>query len=193
MEVGDSYGTIGGRRITGPEGDRNTTARATESTNMGLWDSQILTNQPKNIQRLDRSLPTHMEHMCTWSSRGSQTSVMEAVPKAVEAVACTWNMIFCLGWLIWLQCERAQLALQRLGVPKEYPGGTPSQRLRGWGMEEELWEGNWERDSGYGCVWTFTHTLEPLCVHWELVSIISTLGSSCIHTNAGKAGGDYYV
>jgi hypothetical protein len=47
MELGDSYGRIGGR-ITGPEGVRNSTGKPTESTNLHPWDSQRLNYQPKN-------------------------------------------------------------------------------------------------------------------------------------------------
>ena len=38
MELGDSYGRIGGR-IVGPKGDRNLTGRPTEPTNLDLWSS----------------------------------------------------------------------------------------------------------------------------------------------------------
>ena len=59
MEVRDSYGRVGGR-IEGPEGDRNSTGRPTESTNLDPWGSQRLNHQPKNIHRLDLGLPAHM-------------------------------------------------------------------------------------------------------------------------------------
>jgi hypothetical protein len=59
IELVDSYGRIG-ERITGPEGDRNSTGRPTESTNLDSWDSQSLNHEPKNIHRLDLSLPAHM-------------------------------------------------------------------------------------------------------------------------------------
>jgi hypothetical protein len=36
MELGDSYGSIGGR-IIGPKGDSNCTARPTEATNLVPW------------------------------------------------------------------------------------------------------------------------------------------------------------
>jgi hypothetical protein len=36
--LGNSYGRIGGR-IMGPEGDKNSTGRLTESTNLDPWDS----------------------------------------------------------------------------------------------------------------------------------------------------------
>jgi hypothetical protein len=58
MEVGDSYGRVGGR-IEGPEWDRNSTGRPTESTNLDLWSSQRLSHQPKNIPRLERG-PWHV-------------------------------------------------------------------------------------------------------------------------------------
>jgi hypothetical protein len=59
MELGDSYGRLGGR-IVGPEGDRNSTGKPTESTNQGPWGSQRLTYQPKNIYGLNLDLPEHM-------------------------------------------------------------------------------------------------------------------------------------
>jgi hypothetical protein len=40
MELGDSYGRIGGR-IVGSEGDRNSTGRPTESTNLYPWDFSV--------------------------------------------------------------------------------------------------------------------------------------------------------
>jgi hypothetical protein len=41
MELGDSYEITGGR-IVGPEWDRNSTVRSTESTNLDPWGSQSL-------------------------------------------------------------------------------------------------------------------------------------------------------
>jgi hypothetical protein len=38
MKLGDSYRRIG-RRISGPEGDRNFTGRPTETTNLDPWGS----------------------------------------------------------------------------------------------------------------------------------------------------------
>jgi hypothetical protein len=64
MELGDAYGRTGGR-TAGPEGDRNSTGRPTESTNLDPWDSQSLNQQPKNIHRLDLCLPAHMQQMCS--------------------------------------------------------------------------------------------------------------------------------
>ena len=48
MELEDSYGRIGGR-TTGLEGDRNSTGKPTESTNLDTWGSQRLSQQPKNL------------------------------------------------------------------------------------------------------------------------------------------------
>ena len=56
MEVGGSYGKTEGR-ITGPEGDRNSTRRPTEATNL---DAQSFKHQSKNIYGLDLGLPAHM-------------------------------------------------------------------------------------------------------------------------------------
>ena len=43
---------IGGR-INSPEGDRNSTGRPTESTNLNPWGSQRLNHQPKSINVLE--------------------------------------------------------------------------------------------------------------------------------------------
>jgi hypothetical protein len=63
MKLGDCYGRIRGR-FEGPEGDRNSKGRPTESTNLDPWGSQNLNHQPKNIHRLDLGLPTHMQQLC---------------------------------------------------------------------------------------------------------------------------------
>jgi hypothetical protein len=44
VELGSSYGRIEGR-IVGPEGNKNSTGRPTESTNLDPWDSQRLNHQ----------------------------------------------------------------------------------------------------------------------------------------------------
>ena len=51
MELGDSYGRVGGR-IMGPEGDRNSTGRSSESTNLDPLGYQSLNYQPKSEHRL---------------------------------------------------------------------------------------------------------------------------------------------
>jgi hypothetical protein len=58
MELGDSYGRIGGM-ISGPKGDKNSTEKP-ESTNLDLRGSQILNHQTNNIHRLDLGLSAHM-------------------------------------------------------------------------------------------------------------------------------------
>jgi hypothetical protein len=52
MKLGDSCGRIVGR-ISGPEGDRNSIGRPTESTNLDPWGSQSLNHQLKKILGLD--------------------------------------------------------------------------------------------------------------------------------------------
>jgi hypothetical protein len=64
MELGDSNGKIEGR-IAGLYGDRNSTGRQTESTNLDPWGSQRLNHQPKNTHRLDIDLSVHMWQMCS--------------------------------------------------------------------------------------------------------------------------------
>ena len=70
MELGDSYGRIGGR-IVGPEGDTNSTGIPTESTNLDPWGSQSLNHLPKNIHGLDLGFPTHKQHICSVVFLGS--------------------------------------------------------------------------------------------------------------------------
>ena len=48
-----------------PSGDRNSTGRPTESTNLDSWGSQRMSHQPKNIHRLNLGLPVHMLQMCS--------------------------------------------------------------------------------------------------------------------------------
>ena len=52
MELGDSYVRTGDR-IVGPKGDRNSTRRPTESTNLDPWGSKRQNYQPKSLHRLD--------------------------------------------------------------------------------------------------------------------------------------------
>jgi hypothetical protein len=59
MELEDSCGRLGGK-IVGPEGDRNSTKRPTESINLEPWDAQTLNHNPKNICKLDLGIPAHM-------------------------------------------------------------------------------------------------------------------------------------
>jgi hypothetical protein len=63
IELEDSYGRTG-ERIVGPEGDRNSTGRPTESTNLDPWSSQSLNRQPRNIHRLNLGFPTHAWQIC---------------------------------------------------------------------------------------------------------------------------------
>jgi len=46
VEVGDFYGIVG-RRIAGPEGDKNATGRPTKSTSLYPWGSQKLTTNQR--------------------------------------------------------------------------------------------------------------------------------------------------
>jgi hypothetical protein len=48
------------RKDLRPGGDRNSTARPTESINLDLWGSQSLKHQLKNIYRLDLGLLAYM-------------------------------------------------------------------------------------------------------------------------------------
>jgi hypothetical protein len=55
MELGDSYGRLEGR-IVGPERDRNSIGRPTESMNLNPGDSHNLSHQSKSIPWLDLGL-----------------------------------------------------------------------------------------------------------------------------------------
>lgn len=65
--VGGAWGLFwkNRRKDGGPEGNRNSTGRPMESTNLDPWGSQSLNHQPKNIHELDLSLPVQMEQMCS--------------------------------------------------------------------------------------------------------------------------------
>ena len=51
MDLGDSYGRVGGR-IEGPEGDRNFTGRPTKSINLVFWQ---LSETETPIKRLKQA------------------------------------------------------------------------------------------------------------------------------------------
>jgi len=55
MELGDSYGKTE-VKIVGTKGDKNTTGRPPESTNLDPWGSQSLNHPTKNIHGLDLGL-----------------------------------------------------------------------------------------------------------------------------------------
>jgi hypothetical protein len=73
-ELGYSYERIGGR-ITGSVGDRNSTGRPAESTNLDPWGFQRLIHQAKNIYRLDLGIHTHISHCAAWSPCGSWKTI----------------------------------------------------------------------------------------------------------------------
>jgi hypothetical protein len=56
MELGNSYGRTGG--IEGPEGDRNSTGRPAEPTNLDPWE--LPESEPKNNHGLNLGLPMQM-------------------------------------------------------------------------------------------------------------------------------------
>jgi hypothetical protein len=58
--VNGAWGVLVGRRLAVHEGDRNSTGRPTEPTNLHHWCSPRLKQQPKSIYRLDLAdTPTH--------------------------------------------------------------------------------------------------------------------------------------
>jgi hypothetical protein len=65
MELGDAYGKIGGR-IEGPKGDKNSTERPTDSTNLDLWElSDLITKQRAHIVWTDPQFPANNWQMCS--------------------------------------------------------------------------------------------------------------------------------
>jgi hypothetical protein len=75
-----------------PQRDRKSMGRPIESTNLNPWGSQSLNQQPKNIYGVDLDLPAYMRQiLAAWSSCGSQTNGVGAIPKAV---ACLWDISF---------------------------------------------------------------------------------------------------
>jgi hypothetical protein len=56
MELGSSYGRIGGR-IVGPKGDRNSTGKPQSQL---TWTLGALRVKPKSIHRLGLGISTHM-------------------------------------------------------------------------------------------------------------------------------------
>ena len=78
------------KKDSGPEGDRNSTGRQIDSTNLDCWGSQRLNHQPKSIHGLHLGLPAH-SRCAAWSSCGSWTAGKGAIPKAV---GCMWNTFF---------------------------------------------------------------------------------------------------
>ena len=82
MEFGESRGRVGGR-TEGPEGDRNSIGRPTESTNMDPWGSQRLDRQPKNIPRLALGSCTYVPDVQLGLHECPQTTGAGAYPDSV--------------------------------------------------------------------------------------------------------------
>lgn len=109
MELGDSYGRVGGR-IMGPKGDGNSKGRPTESPNLDLWCLSKTEHQPKNIHRMDLvPLP-----LCVKMYSSVFMLLLNYWNRAIpKAVVCLWNLSPYLGWLVWPQWEKC-VALQGL-------------------------------------------------------------------------------
>jgi hypothetical protein len=74
MELGDSYGRIG-ERIAGPKGERNSTERPIQSTNLDPWGSE--------------SEPPTNEH--TWVGPRPPCSYVADVQLGLHVVLNNWN------------------------------------------------------------------------------------------------------
>lgn len=139
MELGDSYGRVGGR-IIGPTEDGNAKGRPTESTNLDLLCLSKTDHQPQNIHRMDLVPLLLCVKMYRLVFMGLLNNWNRAIPKAV---VCLWNLFPYLGWLLWPQWEKCG-ALQRL---------IDIYKCRGWGwggpiLSEKKGKGVVERDCG---------------------------------------------
>jgi hypothetical protein len=103
------------RKSCGPGGDRNSTGIKTESTNLDPWDSASEPLTKERTPVLPRSLHTYVADVHFGLTLG---------PEKVEwwlsqkGIAHTRDMFLELGYLVWHQCERKCLALQRFEVPR---------------------------------------------------------------------------
>jgi hypothetical protein len=131
----ESYGRVEGR-IEGPEGDRYSSGRPTESTNLDLWEFSE-TEPPNREHTQARPKPSAGKYVAGMQLSlrvGFLTSGTEAVSKAV---ACLWNLfpteLLCLSGLSGRGCTQPcrdlmhQMSERRRGTP-------PSQRRRRWGI-----------------------------------------------------------
>ena len=94
MEVGDSYGRVG-ERTQGPKGDRNSTGRATESTNLDSWG--LPETEPPIKEHTWAGPRPPYPSPCTYVADvqlglrvGPKQLERGAIPKAV---ACLWNLL----------------------------------------------------------------------------------------------------
>lgn len=131
MELGDSYGRVGGR-IMGPKGDGNSKGRPTESTNLDLWCLSKTEHQPKNIHRMDLApLP-----LCVKMYSSVFMWLLNYWNRAIpRAVVCLWNLSPYLGWLVWPQWEKC-VALQGLIDIQVRGLGGPILSEKGKGVVE---------------------------------------------------------
>ena len=88
MELGDSYGKVGGR-IEEPSGDKNSIGGPTKSTTLNPWGSQSLNHQPKSIQEMNLGILTHMLQMCSLAFICVLNNWRRTTPKAVACGICS--------------------------------------------------------------------------------------------------------
>jgi hypothetical protein len=100
-----------------PEGNRNSTGRPTESTNLDPWGSQRLNQQPKSTQGLDLALPP--PHRCSRVYSLVFMWVPNNWSRSYPKSCCLYvgYVLLSLGSLVWPQWERIHLATKKLDVP----------------------------------------------------------------------------
>jgi hypothetical protein len=116
VELEDSNGRIRGR-IVDPEGDRNSTGRPTESTNLNSWGSQRLNHQPMNIHGLDLCI-----RCAAWSSCVSPNNWSSDYPKS----CCLYEEFALLAGLLCLASDAPALTETWCSRVGEIPKGDPT-------------------------------------------------------------------
>jgi hypothetical protein len=105
MEHGDFYGRVGGR-ILGLKGDRYSTGRPTESTNLNSGGSQKMNHQPKSIHGLEVAPSTLVAEV--------QLTLYEDLNNWSEG----YSKSFCLSMRYVLLAGRSCLASVEEDVPR---------------------------------------------------------------------------
>jgi hypothetical protein len=90
MELGDAYGRTGGR-IAEPKGDRNSTGKPTELTNLDPWASPSEPPTKEHSSARRRPPCTYVADVQLGLHGGSSTKGMRTIPKVVS---CIWDKFF---------------------------------------------------------------------------------------------------
>ena len=100
------------------QGDRNSTRRPTESTNLEPWGSQILNHQPQNIHRLDLGLP-YICNICACSVGciWVPDNWSMAIPKAVACMVFKNIFIKYFLYLHFNCCPLSRSPLRKSLIP----------------------------------------------------------------------------